>query len=75
MPRSGKGLSVAGGYTNNLTSGNGSLEHSDTHSCIKRQADETMAGKVSPQASIQKALWLLAAAAAVTAAPLVYRSP
>lgn len=42
----------------------------DAHSPIERQADKAILGKASPQASVQKALRLLAAAA-----PLVYRRP
>lgn len=46
----------------------GLLGHSDAHLCTERQADEAITGKTSPPASMQEALWLLAA-------PLVYRSP
>lgn len=67
MSRTGKGLTIAGRYTNHLISGNDSLGHSNAHF----PQTGRLTGKASPQASTQETLWLLAAAAAVAAAPLV----
>lgn len=67
---------IARGYINQMTSVNGSLGHSDAHSCTKRQANVAIVGKASPQASTQEALWFLVVTPAVVAAAhLVYRRP